>query len=462
MGYNFDVTVIGGGPGGYVAAIQAGKSGKMVCLIEKDKLGGTCLNMGCIPTTVFLRACKTLNAIKCREFTDLTGADFTDITIDMKALQQRKAAVSNQLVNGVSALLSNYNVTVIHGTASFQGPHSISVGKEIITSEYFVIASGSGAYIPDSIKISGENRILGSREFLELDEVPESMIILGGGVIGLEFAYIMNTLGCKICILELAERILPAVDEDISDIVYRQLEKSGITFFLGAELQSIDGNAVSFFHQGMPKEIEASCLLHAMGRKPYMQNLNPEAAGLSLDHSVLVCDETMRTSVPNIYAVGDVTGKSMLAQTAFYEAVAAVKNICGEHKTVDYSRIPYCVHTSPEIACIGLDESSAKEKYGEGNIKVGKFPLRANGKSIVENDFDGFVKVIIEKNFGEILGVHMCGNNVTEMIYGIAVAMRSEATADEFINSVYPHPSVSEAIGEAFWDAWTGKAIHNI
>lgn len=462
MNYNFDVTVIGGGPGGYVAAIQAGKAGKRVCLIERDTLGGTCLNMGCIPTKVFLRTCKILNEVKFSKGLGLTGAELSEVSVDMKALQQRKHAVIKQLINGISALLDHYKVSVIFGTASFKGPHSILVGKESITSEYFVIATGSSAYIPDSIKISGINNIIGSKEFLELDHIPESMIILGGGVIGLEFAYIMNTLGCKTCVIEIADRILPAVDEDISSIVFRQMEKNGIAFFLGANVQAISGNEVSFFHGGMLKKLDASCVLFAMGRKPQLEELDIKAAGIDIGLTAMVCNETMRTNVSNIYAVGDVVGKSMLAQTAFYEATVAIKNICGEFKTVDYGKIPYCVYTNPEIACIGLDELSAKKKYGSENIKVGRFPMRANSKSIIENDINGLVKVIVEKRFGEILGVHMCGNNVTEMISGITVAMNSEATADEFIDSLYPHPSVSEAIGEAFLAAWTGKAIHNI
>lgn len=462
MGYDYEVTVIGGGPGGYAAAIQAAQAGKKTCLIEEQELGGTCLNVGCIPTKVLVKSASLLHEIRRAGQFGITGCDFAGAELDMQALQDRKRAVTKQLVGGVAGLLKGNGVKVLQGKAAFQDAHTVAVGAEkTVTSEYFILATGSETTIAKSIAQEGECRVLTSTEALALNEVPASLAVLGGGVIGIEFAYVFSQMGCKVTVLEMMDRILPMVDAEISALARRRLEQAGVAFYLGASVNALRDDRVLFTMEGQEREIRAAAVLMSVGRRPNTQGLNAQGIGLEFDHSAIGCDGTMRTSLPHIYAVGDVNGKSMLAHTAFHEARTAVKNICGEEAIMRYDRVPSCIYTQPEIACVGLTEEQARERFGDG-IKVGRFPAYANGKSLVEGDTDGMFKVIVDGEYGEILGVHLFGQHVTEMIAQCSAAMEAEATAEELIRAVQPHPTVSEGLGEAFLSAWTGRAVHNL
>lgn len=460
MNDHYEVAVIGGGPGGYVSAILAARAGKKTCLVEAERLGGTCLNVGCIPTKVLVKSASLLQEFRCAETFGITGLNSADLTVDMAALQNRKQAVINQLVGGVDGLLRSSGVKQFHGTASFLDAHQLCINqKETLTADSIIVATGSETVLPSSIRREGNCRVLTSTDALALDHLPKSIAILGGGIIGIEFAYLLNQMGCQVTVLEMLPEILPMADREIAALARGRLEKDGVRFYLGAKVTCLKDQQVYFELQDQQQELQAEAVLMALGRRSVTESLHPDAAGLHVEHGVLVCDQQMRTNQPHIYAVGDVNGQSMMAHTAYHEAEVAVDNLCGGHSTMRYDRVPTCIYTDPEIACVGLSEEQARERYGN-NIKIGRFPAFANGKSLVEGDTDGLFKVILDGEFGEILGVHLYGKHVTEMIAQASLAMESEATAEEVIASVQPHPTVSESIGEMFRAAWLGHSIH--
>ncbi|WZL72763.1 dihydrolipoyl dehydrogenase [Clostridiaceae bacterium 35-E11] len=455
--YDFDITVIGGGPGGYVAAIKAAQEGKKTCIVESTHFGGVCLNEGCIPTKTLIKTANIYEEIKEAENFAIEGLDISKVIVSMTKLQNRKNAVVNQLVNGVKGLLIGNKVTVIEGKAAFVDHHTIAVGDKKITSENFIIATGSHSFMPPFIEQEGNTNIITSKAALELDDVPKTMAIIGGGVIGIEFAYLLNKLGTEVTVLELMENILPMVDAEVASMAQKRLEKDGIKFKMGAKVKKVQDSKVIFEVKGVENHVEADVVLMAVGRTPNTEGLNAEGIGIEFDRKAIKTDLQLKTNIDNIYAIGDVNGKVMLAHTASHEGIIAVENICGKNIQMNYDQIPSCIYLEPEIACIGMTEAQAKEKYT--NVKIGKFPMIGNGKSLVEGDTEGIVKVIIDGELGEILGVHMYGKHTTDMIAEIAVAMKLEATAEEIIETIHPHPTVSESIPEAFMAAF-GKAIH--
>lgn len=457
--YDYDITVIGGGPGGYVAAIKAAKEGKKTCLIEKANLGGVCLNEGCIPTKTLIKTANVYDEIKEAEKYAIEGINVSEAAVSMQKLQKRKQAVVNQLVGGVKGLLRGNKVTVIDGAASFIDRHTVSVGDNKITSDCFIIATGSNAIIPEYIAQEGKTNVITSREALNIEAIPDSVVVIGGGVIGVEFAYLLNKLGAKVTALELMDHILPMVDEEVSTLAQKRMEKDGVTFQLGAKVKKIQDNTVVYEKGGADATVEGAVVLMAVGRMPNTEGLCADKIGVVFDRAAIKTDDTLCTNIPNIYAIGDVNGKVMLAHTASHEGIVAVENILGKKGKMDYGSIPSCVYLEPEIACIGLTEKQAREQYKD--VRIGKFPMSANGKSLVEGDTDGIVKVIIDGELGEILGAHLYGKHATDIIAEISVAMKLEATADEIISVIHPHPTVSEAIPEAFMAAY-GKAIHSM
>lgn len=459
MDYDYDITVIGGGPGGYVAAIAAAKKGQRVCLVERGNLGGVCLNEGCIPTKTLIHTANLLGNIKESGAFAIEGVEPKNISVSMSKLQKRKQDVVKQLVGGVGGLLRGNHVTVIRGSAAFQTDHSIEVGGQTVSSEYFIIATGSETLIPKFILQEGKNNLLTSRELLSLDKIPASMAIIGGGVIGIEFAYLLSKLGCKVTVLELMDQILPMADEEIAKLAQARLANGGVTFHLGAKVEKIKDNAVYFTQDEKQSIVQAESVLLAVGRKPNTEGLCAEKIGVELDRNAIKTDERLRTNLKHIYAIGDVNGKCMLAHTASHEGITAVSNITGGLSKVDYNKNPSCIYLQPEIACIGLTEEQAKKQYG--NIRVGKFPMAANGKSLIEGDTTGMIKLIADAEFGEILGVHLYCYHATDMIAEIALAMMLEATAEEIIETIHPHPTFSEAVPEAFMSAYDG-AIHSL
>jgi dihydrolipoamide dehydrogenase len=470
---NFDIAVIGGGPGGYVAAIKAAQHGKRVCLLEQGELGGICLNQGCIPTKTLLKSVEVLNTVRKSSEYGVIGLEVAGASINMTKLQQRKYGVVKRLTGGVGALLKANGVKVFKGSASFLDRKTLKVNEEQISADNIIIATGS---VPSKLPIpvnGGQNcpchapcttrdtctPIITSEEALEISEVPNKVVIIGGGVIGIEFAYIFANLGSEVTVVEMMDRILPMVDEEITSEVSKMLKGLGIEIFTEAKVTGICGSKVTFEHAGAVKEVDSSKILVAVGRVPNTEGLNLEILGIEMNRRAIKVDEGLRTNVPGIYAIGDVNGTSMLAHTASMEGIIAVENILGKDLTMDYSKIPSCIYIQPEIASVGLTEKQAREKYGE--IKIGKFPLSANGKAVVEGEAKGLMKVIIEPEFNEILGVHMYGIHATDMISESVLAMSLESTAEEMTFAVHPHPTVAEIIPEAFHSA-LGKAIHSL
>lgn len=459
------LVVIGGGPGGYVAAIRGAQLGAEVTLIEKEKLGGTCLNVGCIPTKVLLHSSELLNEVKEAKALGIEVNE--EVKVNWPQLQNRKNTVVNTLVSGVSSLLEHNKVKVINGTAAFEGKSSIKVTKdqgesENIQFDNVIISSGSVPFIPpiDGRELEG---VIDSTGALSLDSIPKSMVIIGGGVIGIEFANIFNSLGCKVTVIEMLPFILPPVDREISEILKEKLKKDGTDIYNNCKVTKIENNnenlKVSFEEDNSKLNIEAQKVLIAVGRRANISNLNLESTGVSIEKGYISVNDNMETNIKGIYAIGDCTGKNMLAHVASDQGVIAVENIMGENKKMDYKTVPACVYTKPELASVGLTEEQAKEKGID--YKVGKFPLIANGKSLIMNDTEGLIKIIADKKYEEVLGVHILGLRATDLITEAALALRLEATLEEIITTVHAHPTIGEAMKEAAL-AVNKEAIHMV
>lgn len=454
----YDLIVIGGGPGGYVAAIRAGQAGLSVCLIEEKHVGGTCLNEGCIPTKTLIKSADTLDLIKKSDTFAIEGVDKANIHIDMMKLQKRKNQVINGLQGGIKALLKGAGVTTVEGKASFADRKSAKVGSDVFEADNIIIATGSFAGIPKFIECSDDARVITSKELLDITEVPASICIVGGGVIGIEFASILNSFGTDVTIVEGMPEILPMVDGEIGALVHKDLKKRGIKIFTDAMVSKITADGVQFKVREEDKVVNSDIVLISIGRAPYTEGLGLENTGVKTEKGAVVTDDHLRTNVPGIYAIGDVNGKYMLAHTASHEGIVAVDNILGKDKIMNYGSIPSCIYIEPEIASVGMSEEEARSKYKD--VGVGKFPVTANGKSMVEGNRTGLIKVIADKVTGEILGIHLYCLHATEMIGELAALKSSEVITQEVVESIFPHPSVSESVGEAFMAA-LGKAIHS-
>ncbi|MDR1571280.1 MAG: dihydrolipoyl dehydrogenase [Clostridiales Family XIII bacterium] len=454
---DFDAVVIGGGPGGYVAAIRLAQLGKRAALIEKDSVGGVCLNRGCIPTKALLRSVEALNEVRECENFGVLCASAGSASLDMKKVQARKAGVVKQLVGGVEALLKGNGVTLIRGEGALKDAHTVEAGGRAYSAESIVIATGSSIKsLP--IPIDGSVDMLTSDDVLALDSVPKEAVIIGGGVIGVEFAYFLACAGAKVTVVEFLERVLPMVDEEITALAAARLAELGVEIHTGARVTGIADGAVNFQKDGKEHSVKAGSVIMAVGRAPDLGGIDCESLGIRTEGGAIATDSALRTSLPNVYAIGDVNGKAMLAHTATMEGICAADSICGHGGEMRYDSIPTAIYIQPEIASVGLTEAQARERYGD-RIKIGKFPLLANGKAKVAGQEKGLAKVIAESEYGEIVGVHLYCLHATDMIAEAVAAMNLEATAEEIAGSVHPHPTVSEAIQEAF-HAVSGKAIH--
>lgn len=454
--WDYEVAVIGGGPGGYVAAIKAAQMGKKTCIIEKEHFGGVCLNQGCIPTKILLRSVEALKEAKESGLYGVVDIDVSKARLDMVKVQERKNTIIKQLVGGVNGLLKGNGVCIKNGEATFQDSHTLLVDGVPITAESIIIASGSEAKsLP--VPISPETWLLTSSDALDLKEIPKHITVVGGGVIGIEFAYFMASSGSKVTVIEFMDRILPMVDEEIVEQVADMLVKMGVSIITGARLTEIKGKVAYYEKNGEKKTIESEAFMISVGRLPKIDGLNLDATGVKTDRGAVITDNRLKTNVNNIYAIGDVNGKAMLAHVASMEGIIAVENICGKNATMDYEKVPCTIYIQPEIASVGLTEVQAMEKYDV--VKVGRFPLFANGKAKVAGEERGLVKVIIDPKFNEIIGVHIYCIHATDMISEAVVAMKLEGTAEEIAMSIHPHPTVSEAVQEAFHGA-VDRAIH--
>jgi dihydrolipoamide dehydrogenase len=457
---SFDVTVIGGGPGGYVAAIRAAQLGAQVLLIEKDQLGGTCLNRGCIPTKAMLADAKLYHQVK-----ESTVLDVKGLHVNMGKLLERKGGVVKTLRSGVGSLVKNYGITLVAGKAAFLDARTIEVesekGKEQFSSAKTIIATGSVSAQLPSVAVDGKV-ILTSTEMLNLSSVPKDLVVIGGGYIGMEFACLFNGLGSNVTVIEMLPEILTTEDEEIARGLIGILKKRGIQIFTEtkvkeAKVKSDHAEVTVVDKEGKEEVFRAEKALMAVGRSPYTDGLQLEKAGVALNGKFIKVNERMETTSPGTYAIGDVTGRQMLAHKASAEGVAAAENAAGKRATVDYSKIPNCIFTFPEIASIGLTEKQAKEKGLD--VTIGRFPFASNGRALATGGSEGFIKVIAEKELGQVVGVHILGDHATDLIGGPALALALEATTDELGKTVQAHPTLMEAVSEASLDAMR-EAIH--
>jgi len=454
------VVIIGGGPGGYVAAIRASQLGAETHLVEKENLGGTCLNVGCIPTKALLHTAELYHAVRNGERIGLKGES---VTIDWQALMNRKQSVVRRLVGGVGGLLKANGVTVHKGTGELAGPGSVKVhgaAGEVLAADVVVVSTGS---VPVKLSFPGADLpgVIDSTGALSLPKPPESMVIVGGGVIGIEFAALYAALGSKVTVVELLPEILPGIDSEIVVTLKKNLSKEGIVFLNGAKLESVNQAAGALAAKvqvgAETREIVAEIVLVAVGRRAFTDGAGLEAAGVKLERGKVAVDENYQTNIPGVYAIGDCNGITMLAHAASHQGIAAVEHALGHGGTHGQPIVPACVYTSPEVAAVGITEDKAKEQGIA--YKKGVFPLAGNGKAMIDEGESGFIKILAGAQYGEIIGVHMVGPRVTEMIGEATLAMRIEATVEELVTTIHAHPTVSESIGEAAL-AVSGQAIH--
>lgn len=463
---NYDVIVIGSGPGGYVAAIRASQLGLKVAVIERESLGGICLNWGCIPTKALLKSAQVFDYINHAED---YGIKVASAKADFDAMVKRSREVADGMSKGVNFLMRKNKITVIIGNAKLTADRKVEVtdaqgNKTIYEAKHTIIATGGRAKALPNVPIDGE-KVIEYRKAMSLEKQPKSMVVIGAGAIGVEFAYFYSAIGTEVTVVEFFEQgLLPREDQDVSKELAKIYGKKGINVLANTAVESVDTKGkgctvvVKDRKTGEIKEIKCDIVLSAAGVMPNTENIGLEEAGIKVDRGLIQVDDMYRTNVAGIYAIGDVTPGPALAHVASAEGIVCVENIAGEHPhAIDYSNIPSCTYCVPEVASVGLTEQAAKEAGYE--IKVGKFPFSASGKASASGDKSGFVKLIFDAKYGEFLGAHMIGQNVTEMIAEVIVARKLETTGHEIIKSIHPHPTMSEAIMEAAAAAY-GEVIH--
>lgn len=449
----YDVIIVGGGPGGYVAAIKASQMGGVVLLIEKEHLGGVCLNKGCIPTKALLKCSGMYKSMKnAEQFGISTG----EISLDFSRMMKRKQQVVDTLVNGIKGLMKSSRIEVIAGEGRILDSSRVEVGTDVYEGKNIIIATGSKPFMP-SIKGIASKNVLSSDEMLSISSLPASIVIIGGGVIGIEFGVILSELGCNVTIIEMLDDILAMADIDIIKEAKNILEKN-IKIITSAKVTEITEGGVLYVKDGKECRIGCEKILVAVGRVPNIDRNELDRLGIRHNNGKIETDDKLRTNVKGIYAIGDVNGKYMLAHVASEEGIVAVENIFGKDAKMSYKAIPQCVYSHPEAAWVGMTEKEAGEKNID--ISIGKFPISFNGKSLAEGETAGFIKVIVDRKYNEILGVHMLCSHATDMISEATLSLNLEATVKELATSIHPHPTVSEALMEAALAA-IGRAIHS-
>ena len=460
----YDVVFIGGGPGGYVAAIRASQLGLKTAVVEKAKLGGTCLHAGCIPTKALLRSAEIYtNTKNAEEF----GIIAPEVGVDFSKVQARKEATTDRLFKGVEHLMKKGNIDVYDGFGSLLKADAVTVklndGEEVLlNAKNVIIATGSRPRTLPGLEADGQY-VMTSDEALQMKEIPESIIIVGGGVIGMEWASLLSDFGSKVTVLEYADRILPTEDKEVSKEMQRLMKKKGIKIVTSAKvlpetIEKGDGVSIKAELKGKETAYSADKVLVSVGRQPLVEGIGLENTAVELNRGFIQTNEYYLTNEPNVYAIGDVIGGLQLAHVASHEGLIAVEHIAGKNPTpLDPNLVSKCVYTSPEVASVGLTEDQAIEKGYE--VKVGKFPFRAIGKALVLGESDGFVKFVADAKTNKLIGAHMVGPSVTDMITEAALAQVLEATSMDVANMIHPHPSLNEAIGEAAL-AVEGIALH--
>jgi len=463
-----EVIVIGGGPGGYVAAIRAAQLGAKVTLIEKDNLGGVCLNRGCIPTKAMLSSADVYDTI-LRRSSEYGVSVKGEVTLDYAKVIERRQKVVNQLVSGVGFLMKKNKVNVIKGAGRLVSPTSVEVtsadgSKQTVTGKNIIIATGSEPVVVPIPGLEGTN-VWDSDGALAATEPPKSILIIGGGAIGLEWGYMFRKFGSEVTIVELMPHVLPLNDSEIGAQLEKDFKKAGIQVLTNHKVTKVEHKngqeviTVEAADGSSTQQITADKILVAVGRRPVMAGLGVEELGIATERGRIKTDEHMRTSVPSIFAIGDVVGGMLLAHKASEEGVIAAENIMGMQTKMHYNAVPACVYTTPEVATIGISEDTAKERGM--NYKTGKFSFRVNGKALAIGEAEGFVKFVVDAKYGEILGCHMIGPHVTDMIHEIAIGMDAEATIETIARAVHAHPTLSEVTKEAALDV-DKEAIHGV
>jgi dihydrolipoamide dehydrogenase len=460
---SYDVIVIGSGPGGYVAAIRASQLGLKTAIVERENLGGICLNWGCIPTKALLKSAQVFEYLNhAKDY----GISADNIKADFNAVVKRSRDVADGMSKGIQFLMKKNKIDVIMGTAKVKPGKKVEVtaaDKTVAThdAKHIIVAVGARSRELPNLPQDGK-KIIGYRQAMNLPKQPKSLLVVGSGAIGIEFAYFYATMGTKVTVVEFMPNIVPVEDEDVSKQLEKSLKKAGIDIMLNASVESVDTKGdiskVKIKTADGEKIVEAEVVLSAVGIQTNLENLGLEDVGIATDKGKILTDKFYATNVPGYYAIGDCVGGQALAHVASAEGITCVEKIAGHHpEPIDYNNIPGCTYCQPEIASVGFTEKKAKEAGYE--IKVGKFPFTASGKAKAAGAPDGFIKLIFDAKYGEILGAHMIGANVTEMIAEIVVARKLEATGHELIKSVHPHPTMSEAIMEAAAAAY-GEVIH--
>ncbi len=459
---DYDVAIVGAGPGGYVAAIRAGQLGLKTAVIEKDAVGGVCLNWGCIPSKALLHGAELANAFRrASEF----GIGYDNLRLDLSVAIDRSRDVAAKMVGGVETLLKANKVTLVRGTARLNGGTSLVIsssdGEKTIEASNVILATGAASRSLAGVPIDGD-RVITSREALELREAPRSIVIVGAGPVGIEFAYLYRTYGAEVTVLEMLPRALPQEDEDLGRGLERALKAQGIDIRTGTKVESIavneGGVTVTTSAGDKRDELRAERVLIGVGFGPNTEGLGLKEVGVELDRGWVKIDDYARTNVPGLWAIGDVTGRMLLAHVASAQGVTAVETIAGLNPPpLDYDQMPRAVYCQPQVAALGLTEEQAKSRGHD--VRIGRFPLRANGKAMAIGETEGFVKLIVDRETHEVLGYHALGVNATEMIAEASIGAVLETTATELGYAVHAHPTLSEAVKEAAL-AVKGESIH--